>query len=503
VTAPAPAALSHRQIVTVFTGLMLGLLLAGLDHTIVATALPTIVGDLGGLGDLSWVVTSYLLATTIVTPLYGKLGDLFGRKRLFQVAIVVFLVGSAACGLAQSMTQLVAFRVLQGLGGGGLIVLAQAIIADIVSPRDRGRYQGYFGAVFGASSVLGPLIGGFFTDTLSWRWAFYVNLPVGVVALVVTGAVLPAGLPRRARPRIDVPGAVLLSATITGIILVTTWGGGRYEWSSPTIRTLVAGTALALVAFVAVERRSPEPVLPLRLFKEPVFAVASSVSLIIGAALFSTISFMPVFLQVVGGASATDSGLLLAPLMAGLLGSSIMSGRIISRTGRYRPYPIVGTAIGCVGLLLLGSMDSGTTTVTTGAYMALFGAGIGMVVQTLVLATQNAVPAGDLGVGTSAISFFRSVGGSIGVALLGALFNSRMSDAGLDVSDGISPEAIAALPPGPHAQYVDGFADALAGLFHLALPALVAAFALTWLLREIPLRSAPHQVVPPGGLPQG
>jgi predicted MFS family arabinose efflux permease len=319
----------------------------------------------------------------------------------------------------------------------------------------------------------------------------------------VTGAVLPAGLPRRPRPRIDVPGAILLSVTITGIILVTTWGGGRYEWSSPTIRTLVAGTALALVAFVAVERRSPEPVLPLRLFKEPVFAVASSVSLILGAAMFSTISFMPMFLQVVGEASATNSGLLLAPLMAGLLGSSIMSGRIISRTGRYRPYPIVGTAIGCVGLLLLGSMDAGTTPVTTGAYMALFGAGIGMVVQTLVLATQNAVPAGDLGVGTSAISFFRSVGGSIGVALLGAVFNSRMSDAGLDVSDGISPEAIRALPPGPHAHYVDGFADALAGLFHLALPALVAAFALTWWLREIPLRSVPHQVVPPGGLPQG
>ena len=501
--AAAPAPLTHRQIMAVFSGLMLGLFLAGLDHTIVATALPTIVGDLGGLGDLSWVVTSYLLATTIVTPLYGKLGDLFGRKRLFQAAIVVFLAGSAACGLAQSMIQLVAFRVLQGLGGGGLIVLAQAIIADIVSPRDRGRYQGYFGAVFGASSVLGPLIGGFFTDTLSWRWAFYVNLPVGAVALVVTGAVLPASLSRRPRPRIDVPGAVLLSTAITGVILVTTWGGQRFPWSSPTIMVLGAGTAVAVGAFLAVERRAAEPVLPLRLFEEPVFAVASSVSFIVGAALVVTITFMPMFLQVVSGASATDSGLLLVPLMVGLLAASIAAGRIISRTGRYRVFPIAGTAIGCLGLVLLGNMGPGTSPLTTGVYMMVFGAGIGMVMQVLVLATQNAVPRGDLGVGTSAISFFRSVGGLVGVALLGAFFNSRLSGAGLEVGDGISPEVIQALPPGARADYVDGFADALGGVFHLALPALLVAFALTWFLREIPLRSEPHSLVPPAGLPEG
>ncbi|MGH8999186.1 MAG: MDR family MFS transporter, partial [Acidimicrobiia bacterium] len=418
--------LSHRQVVVVFSGLMLGLLLAGLDHTIVATALPTIVGDLGGLDQLSWVVTAYLLATTVSAPLYGKLGDLYGRKRCFQGAIVIFLAGSALCGAAQNMAQLIAFRALQGLGGGGLIVLAQAIVGDVVSPRERGRYQGYLGAVFGVSSVLGPLIGGFFTDHLTWRWAFYVNLPLGAVALAVTGAVLPDAA-ARLRPRIDAAGAVLLSATVTGFVLVTSWGGNQYAWGSAPVVGVAAATVALAGAFLAVERRASDPVLPLRLFRNRIFAVIAAASFLVGAAMFATFSFLPVFLQVVGGASATTSGLLLVPLMAGLLASSITTGRVISRTGRYRTFPIAGTALSAAGLALFSSMGPGTTLVMAGLYMAFFGIGIGMVMPVLVLVIQNAVEHSELGVATSTAWFLRSVGGSVGVALLGAAFASRLA----------------------------------------------------------------------------
>ena len=491
--------LTHRQIMVIFSGLMLGMFLAALDQTIVATALPTIVGDLGGLGHLSWVVTAYLLAATVSTPIWGKLGDLLGRKRMYQLAIVVFLVGSVLSGLSTSMAQLIAFRFVQGLGGGALIVLAQAIIADVVSPRERGRYQGYFGAMFATSSVLGPLLGGFFTDTLSWRWIFYINIPLGLLALVVTSAVLPAGV-RRAEVVIDYLGASLLTGAITAIVLMTTWGGSEYAWSSPVILGLGA-TALALVgAFVSVERRAREPIMPLRLFRGPVFSVSTGVSFVIGVAMFGCISFLPLFLQVASGASATNSGLLLVPLMIGMLGASVFAGQIVTRTGRYRVLPIVGTAIAAVGLFLLSTMDAATPRLESGLYMTLLGIGLGLSMQVLVLATQNSVRVSDLGVATSSVNFFRSVGGSVGVALFGALFNSRLASglaggAAGAVDGTITPQAIAALPAAQKAAFVDVFAGALTDVFLVAVPVMLVAFGLTWLLREIPLRSASGQTL--------
>jgi EmrB/QacA subfamily drug resistance transporter len=489
--------LSHRQVQVIFSGLMLGMFLAAIDQTIVATALPTIVGELGGLNHLSWVVTSYLLATTVSTPLYGKLGDLYGRKRLFQAAIVIFLVGSVLCGLSSTMGQLIAFRAIQGVGGGGLLVLAQSIIADVVSPRERGRYQGYFGAVFGASSVLGPLLGGFFTDNLSWRWVFYVNIPLAIVALFVTAAVLPASV-KRAGAKIDYVGATLLTAAISGIVLLTTWGGTEHAWTSPTIIGLGVGSLVLVAVFLWVETKVSEPILPLRLFRIRVFNVSGSASFIVGVAMFGAISFLPLFLQVVNGASATSSGLSLVPLMVGLLGASILVGRQISKDGRYRRYPIFGTAVAAVGLYLLSTMGTGTSTVTAGAFMVVLGIGIGSVMQVLVLATQNAVPIADLGVATSSVSFFRSVGGSVGVAVFGALFNNRLialisastspADAEELLGGSITPESVQELPEALRVDYVDAFADALTDVFLYAVPVVLVAFALTWLLKEVPLR---------------
>lgn len=492
VDAPAAPRLSHRQILISFVGLMLGMLLAAIDQTIVATALPTIVGDLGGLDHLAWVVTAYLLTETVSTPLWGKLGDLYGRKRLFQGAIVVFLAGSVLAGLATSMGQLIVFRGIQGVGAGGLIVLAQAIIADIVSPRERGRYMGLFGAVFGAASVVGPLTGGFLTDHLSWRWVFYVNVPLAIIALVVTSAVLPSS-PRRPQVRVDWLGIALLASAISCFVLLTTWGGTEYEWGSPVILGLGAA-ALALGAlFLVVERRAVEPALPLRLFRVRTFNVAGAVSLLIGVAMYGSITYLPTLLQVANGASASDSGLLLVPLMLGLLGASTLSGQIISRTGRYRIFPIMGTAVAAVGLFLLSTLDTGSSRWESGSYMVLLGVGLGFTMQVMVLATQNVTPAKDLGVATATITFFRTVGGSIGVALFGALFASRLGDLLGGAAQGLTPAQIAALPAGERAQVASGFADAITGVFAYGVPMLVVGFLLTLLLREIPLRTQSGQ----------
>ena len=498
VQAPPPA-LTHRQVMVIFSGLMLGMFLAALDQTIVATALPRITNDLGGLDHLSWVVTAYLLASTVSTPLYGKLGDLFGRKKLYQGAIVIFFVGSVCSGLAQGMGQLIAARAVQGLGAGGLIVLAQALIADTVSPRERGRYMGYFGAVFGFSSVAGPLLGGFLTDNLSWRWVFYVNLPVAIAAFAVTGAVLPRGR-RVGEARIDYAGSAILVAAVSSLVLCATWGGTEYPWGSPIIVGLGLTALVLLGLLVVVERRAAEPVIPLHLFPVRSFKVAITVSFIVGAAMFGSISFLPLFLQVVTGASATNSGLLLLPLMLGLLTASSGSGQIISRTGRYKVFPLLGTALATVAMGLLATMGPETTGLTVSLYMVVLGAGIGFTLQTLILAVQNAVGPRDIGVATSSATFFRAMGGSLGVALFGAVFNARLShNLGTtgQIGEGASSSTLGALRGLSAAQRAfveEGFADAITSVFLYGVPLMLIGFLVTWLLKEVPLRRTTHAV---------
>jgi EmrB/QacA subfamily drug resistance transporter len=502
--ATAGGPLTHRQIQAVYMGLMLAVLVASLDQTIVATALPTIVGSLGGLGGLghlSWVGTAYLVTSTSAAVIFGKVSDLHDRKRVFQCALVVFLVGSALAGMARSLDELIAFRALQGLGGGGLMALTTAVVADMVPPRQRGRYVGYIGGVLALATVAGPLLGGFFVDHLTWRWIFYVNLPVGVAAFVVIGVVLH--LPSRERgARMDWAGAALLVTAVTSAVLVASWGGTEAPWGSRRILGLAAAAVLALVGFVLVERRTREPLLPLDLFANRIVAVTSVAGCLAGIVLFGSIVFLPLFLQVARGMSATSSGLLLMPLMVGVLVASIVSGRLVTRTGRYKPFPIVGTALMAVAFWLLSLLRATTPAPLIIGEMVLLGIGIGPLMQVLVLASQNAVPQRHLGLVTSLAQFFRELGGTFGVALFGAIFSARLGvelarrlpgrgglGAGaLEVTPRGSPAGLRSLPPAVHHAIVEAVARSVGIVFHWAVPFAVAAFLLTLGLRELPLR---------------
>jgi EmrB/QacA subfamily drug resistance transporter len=495
---PQAQPVSGRRLWLIVGALLLGMLLAALDQTIVATALPTIVGDLGGASHLSWVVTAYLLASTASTPLWGKLGDLYGRKSFFQASIVIFLIGSALSGLSGSMSQLIAFRALQGIGGGGLIIGAQTIIGDVVSPRDRGRYQGLFGAVFGVASVIGPLLGGLLVDNLSWRWVFYVNLPLGAIALLVASGTLPKALAHVHRV-IDYLGTVLVALAATSLVLLTSLGGTTYAWGSAPIVILGVAGVVLIVCFVFAERRAVEPVIPLKLFGNRVFSAASAVGFVVGFAMFGAITFLPLFLQIVDGVSPTSSGLRLLPLMAGLLITSVGSGQIISRSGRYKVFPVAGTALMTVGLFLLSRLNEHTSFGLQALYMFVFGAGLGGVMQVLVIAVQNAVGYGDLGSATSGATFFRQIGGSFGTAVFGAIFANVLAGklssdlGGVKLPAGatgasVSPATLAKLPAPVHAGYVHAYASSLQTVFLVAVPIAAVAFLLTWLLPEVELR---------------
>ena len=469
------------------------MLLAALDSTIVSTALPTIVSELGGLEHLAWVVTVYLLAQTIVTPIYGKLGDLYGRKIVLQSAIILFLIGSALCGLSQNMTQLIVFRAIQGLGGGGLAVTTQAVVGDIIPPRDRGRYQGIFGAVFGLSSIAGPLLGGYFTTHLSWRWIFYINLPLGVGALVVLAATLPS-LERRVVRTIDYAGAALLAVVLSSITLLSDLGGTAYSWSSPLTIGLIGVSLLALFLFAVVERKAPEPVLPLHLFRQQTFVITSLVGLIVGFALFGSVTYFPLYLQVVKGVTPTGSGMQMVPMMGGMLVTSILSGQLISRTGRYKIFPLLGTAVMTVGLFMLSRLTPASTNTVAALLMLVLGVGLGMVMQVLVIAVQNDVEYRDLGVATSGATLFRLIGGSLGTAILGAIFAARLTanlsrTLPIGASHNMSVQALVRLPPSARAAYGNAFTDALDSVFLVATVVCAIGFVLTWLLPERPLRA--------------
>ncbi|HEY1571114.1 MAG TPA: MDR family MFS transporter [Pseudonocardiaceae bacterium] len=495
----APVQVSRQRINAVFGAVALGMLLAALDQTIVSTALPTIVGDLGGAGHLSWVVTGYLLAETVSTALIGKFGDLFGRKQMFLLSVVVFLIGSFCCGFANSMTWLIGWRAVQGLGAGGLLVTSSALIADVIPLRERGKYQGALGSVFGVVTVIGPLLGGLFVDHLSWRWAFYVNIPVGIIVIAVAIPAIPS-VRSALKPVIDYLGIILVTLGASGLTLVTSWGGTTYPWLSATIIGMAVASVVALALFVVVERRAPEPVLPMRLFGNPVFAVAGPMSFIVGFAMLGGITFLPTYLQYVQGTSATASGIRMLPMVLGLLLAAIGSGNVVSKTGRYRVFPIAGSVGMALGLFLLSKLDEHTGFWLGSLYMFVLGVGVGLAMQVLLIAVQNTVDYADLGVATSGVTFLRTIGSSFGVAVFGSVYASRLTHnltaaliahplpRGVDPHVTQSPEALHRLPVTVSAPVVHAYAQSLHVVFLAGVPVAVVAFVLSLFLKEVPLR---------------
>jgi EmrB/QacA subfamily drug resistance transporter len=495
-----PAHLSHREIVVVLGGLMTGMLLAALDQSIVGTALPRIVSELGGLDKLSWVVTAYLLTSTAATPLWGKISDLYGRRLIFQAAIVTFLIGSALSGLAQNMTELIGFRAVQGLGAGGLMSIALAVIGDVIPPRERGRYQGYFAAVFGISSVVGPLLGGWLTDGPGWRWIFYINIPIGAGALIATSIALK--LPRvRREHSIDYTGAALIVAAVSSVLLYLDWRGQDYGWTEGFALALLFGGVLLTVVFVLVERRATEPIIPMRLFRNSIFTVGNIYGFIAGMAMFGAIIFLPLYLQAVKGYSPTASGLALLPVVFGIFSTAITSGRLITKTGKYRIYPIVGAAVLVVAMYLFSTLHVDTPYWVVGVAGYIFGAGLGFTMQTIMVAVQNSVDFRDMGTATSGVTFFRSMGGAIGTAVFGAVLSNRLAHhlqeafataAGAPLPSGNATEniqAMRALPEPIREKVLLAFTQALHDVFLAGVPFLMLAFVTALFLKEIPLQT--------------
>jgi EmrB/QacA subfamily drug resistance transporter len=493
-----PASPTRRNFI--FVAVVLGMLLAALDQTIVATALPTIVADLGDAGHQSWVVTSYLLASTITTVVVGKLGDVFGRKAVFQGAVACFVAGSVLCGLSHSMVSLVAARALQGIGGGGITVTATALIGEVIPLRERGRYQGMLGAVFGVTTVIGPLLGGYFTDYLTWRWAFWINVPISVIVVTVAAAAIPALL-ERTKPAIDYAGIVLVGLGATGLTLATSWGGTRYPWTSATIVGLFAGSVAALCVFAWVESRVAAPILPTRLFTSPVFTVCCVLAFVVGFAMLGALTFLPTYMQYVDGVSATTSGLRTLPMVAGMLATSTGSGSLVGRTGRYKIFPVIGTALMTVAFVLMSQMGASTPTPLESLYLLILGCGIGLSMQVLVLIVQNTSSFDDLGVATSGVTFFRTIGSSFGAAIFGSLFvnflgrrlGPALSLSGTTGEAASAPATLHRLPDDQAAPIVAAYADSLGHVFLWAAPVAATGFVLALSLREVPLRDIPNK----------